>query len=243
VESGSGYRYYDQRNVDTARTIVALRGFGFGLDEVAEILRDHSDEADILSFLEKRKQTLNDRVARDRELVSSIDRIIQREMEARQMSQQTVFEIEEKTLQSILIAGIRMKGRYEDCGKGFAKIGRSLGRHISGKCLCLYYDGEFRDEDADFEPCMPVRKLVRADGIDVRELPGGRCVALVHRGAYNELGRSYERLIKYVKEQGYAMQLPTREVYLKGPGMIFKGNPKKYLTEIQILIGDGGNDA
>jgi effector-binding domain-containing protein len=107
----------------------------------------------------------------------------------------------------------------------------------------LYYDGEFRDEDADFEPCMPVRKLVRADGIDVRELPGGRCVALVHRGAYNELGRSYERLIKYVKEQGYAMQLPTREVYLKGPGMIFKGNPKKYLTEIQILIGDGGNDA
>jgi effector-binding domain-containing protein len=30
--------------------------------------------------------------------------------------------------------------------------------------------------------------------------------------------------------------LPSREVYLKGPGIIFRGNPKKYLTEIQILI-------
>jgi hypothetical protein len=29
---------------------------------------------------------------------------------------------------------------------------------------------------------------------------------------------------------------PTREVYIKGPGMIFRGNPKKYLTEIQMLI-------
>jgi hypothetical protein len=30
--------------------------------------------------------------------------------------------------------------------------------------------------------------------------------------------------------------MPTREVYLKGPGMIFKGNPKNYLTEIQIQV-------
>lgn len=30
------------------------------------------------------------------------------------------------------------------------------------------------------------------------------------------------------------LTLPTREVYVKGPGMIFKGNPKNYLTEIQL---------
>ena len=31
-------------------------------------------------------------------------------------------------------------------------------------------------------------------------------------------------------------QLPSREVYLKGPGMILRGNPKNYLTEIQIPV-------
>ena len=40
----------------------------------------------------------------------------------------------------------------------------------------------------------------------------------------------------YIKSKGYEIEFPTREVYLKGPGMIFRGNPAKYLTEIQILI-------
>jgi hypothetical protein len=30
--------------------------------------------------------------------------------------------------------------------------------------------------------------------------------------------------------------MPTREVYLQGPGMLFKGNPARYLTEIQVFF-------
>ena len=30
--------------------------------------------------------------------------------------------------------------------------------------------------------------------------------------------------------------MPTREIYHKGPGMIFRGSPKNYLTEIQFLV-------
>lgn len=31
---------------------------------------------------------------------------------------------------------------------------------------------------------------------------------------------------------------PIREIYIKGPVMIFLGNPKKYITEIQFMFGD-----
>ena len=236
VEAGSGYRYYDRHNCETARTIVALKDFGFSLEEIIEVLRDHSDESDILEFLERQKLQLKDRMARDRAIVSSIDRIIQKENEALQMGQQTPFEVEVKELPPQLVAGIRMKGRYDECGEAFGKLARSLGRHIAGKALCLYYDQEYRETDAEFEPCMPVRKRVNVEGVDVRELPGGAAATLIHKGPYSELGRSYEKLIRYVKEHNYQMRVPSREVYLKGPGMIFKGNPNKYLTEIQILI-------
>ena len=240
VDAGSGYRHYDERNVETARTVSALRECGFSLDDVADILREHSDEADILQFLEQRRQSLAERMARDRDLVRVIDQIIERESEAREIMRQTTFEIEEKTVPAQLVAGVRMRGRYEDCGQGFSKLGKAVVRYVSGKPLCLYYDGEYREEDADFEPCMPVRQSVEVEGIDVREIPGKRCVSLIHRGPYTELRRSYQRIIKYVKDRGYEMQLPTREVYLKGPGMIFKGRPRNYLTEIQIPIeGDG----
>ena len=31
---------------------------------------------------------------------------------------------------------------------------------------------------------------------------------------------------------------PIREIYIKGPRMIFRGNPKKYITEIQFPFED-----
>ena len=146
------------------------------------------------------------------------------------------FEVEEKVLEPILIAGVRYKGKYSDCGKGFAKIGKALGRFIRGKPFCLYYDGEYREDDADIEACMPLSQKREAEGISVRELPGGRCLTLLHKGPYEELGRSYAKILKHVEKTGHEVGLPTREVYLKGPGMIFRGNLRKYLTEIQMPI-------
>ena len=154
------------------------------------------------------------------------------------MAETVSSQVEEKTVPSLLIAGIRMQGRYDECGAAFARIGRSLGRFVNGKPMMLHYDTEYREDDANFEACMPVRKECAAEGIDVRELPGGRCVSLVHRGPYDELRRSYAKILAYVEEKGLKVDVPSREVYLKGPGMIFRGNPKKYLTEIQMMQAD-----
>jgi effector-binding domain-containing protein len=152
----------------------------------------------------------------------------------------TVNQVQEKTLEPLLVGGIRMKGRYSDCGQAFARIGRSLGRFICGKPLLLHYDSEFREDDADFEACMPIRQRKEVDGIAVHELPGGRCVSLVHQGPYDQLSRSYARIFEYINDRKCQVIVPTREVYLKGPGMFFKGNPKNYLTDIQILIDAEG---
>jgi effector-binding domain-containing protein len=166
-----------------------------------------------------------------------VDQIIHQQREAREAQKMAAtIEISEQELKPVLVAGIRMKGRYCDIGQGLGTLCKRLGRHIAGKPLCLYYDGEFREDDANFEPCVPVRKSVQVEGVTVHELPAARCVTLIHRGPYEELSHSYARILKYVKDRGYRVTLPTREVYLKGPGMIFRGNPKKYLTEIQIPI-------
>lgn len=135
-----------------------------------------------------------------------------------------------------MIAGYRMKGKYPDIGKGFGILGKNLGRQINGKAMCLYYDGEYKEDEADFEPCFPIRKGTGGEGISVRELKGGKCVSLIHKGPYENLGDSYKKIYNYMNQKKYKAQIPTREVYLKGPGMIFKGNPNNYLTEIQFLI-------
>jgi effector-binding domain-containing protein len=152
---------------------------------------------------------------------------------------ESAFEVQEVVLPPLLAAGVRMKGRYQDCGKGFAQIGKALGRYINGTPFLLHYDSEYHDLDADFEACMPVKPQARGrgiDGISIRELPGGRCLTLRHKGHYEQLGTLYAKIFGAVKARGCVAVLPTREVYLKGPGMIFKGNPRNYLTEIQIPV-------
>jgi DNA-binding transcriptional MerR regulator/effector-binding domain-containing protein len=236
VDDRTAYRYFDFRQIDKARVITRLRGLEFSLEQIGEIMAASEDEADILDFLQRQRTLLEQKMRQYRGIVGSLDKIIQSEKEARMALHNSTFEVEEKRLDPLLIAGVRLKGRYSECGKGFAKIGRAFGRHISGKCFLLHFDSEFKEDDADFEACMPIRKGKDVDGISVREIPGGRCVSLLHKGPYAELSRSYAKVLAYVKEHGYEIVMPTREVYLKGPGMIFKGNPKNYLTEIQIQI-------
>lgn len=179
---------------------------------------------------------LQQRIQEDKDIVRSLSEIIAREREARQILEQASFSVEERTLDEMLIAGIRMKGKYADCGTGFARLGKAVGRYICGKSLCLYYDGEYREDDADYETCFPIRKEVQIPGVSVRRLSGGRCLTLLHKGPYPALGRSYARILAHVREHGLNVLLPTREVYIKCPGIIFRGNPRKYLTEIQLLV-------
>ena len=188
--------------------------------------------------MERQKASLATKISRYREIVRTIDEFLDRDSEARRVMAKTSCEIEEKVVEPTRVAGIRMKGRYADCGQAFARIGKAFGGRICGKPLLLHYDTEYREDDADFEPCMPVRSGKAVKDITVRELPGGRSVTLVHQGPYDELGRSYARILEYIRGRGYQIVVPTREIYLKGPGMIFRGNPKNYLTEIQMLIED-----
>ena len=238
VDSETKYRSYDERNLDMARVIVALRELEFSLDDIREILTECRDDMDILTQLERQKDALVNKLRHYQDVVKKIDRLIKDQREAREEDRMsaTTYEIAERNVEPILVAGIRMQGCYGDCGQGFAKLCKSLGRYMAGKPLCLFYDGEYREGDANFEPCVPIRKPVDVDGISVRELPATNCVTLIHRGPYQELRSSYARVLKYVKDRNYEITLPTREVYVKGPGMIFRGNPKKYLTEIQLPI-------
>ena len=236
VEQGTGYRYYDRNNVEKARVIVRLRSLDFALKEIAEILEQYDDESEILTYLEQKKQVIRDRIQQFGDIVGQLERIISLETQARLTMQNSNYEVEEKQVDSMLIAGVRMTGKYSDCGQGFAKIGRKFGRFICGKPLLLHYNDEYREDDADFEACMPIRKEKDVPGVSVRQLPAGRCISLLHKGPYEEMGRSYEKILAYVKEKGFEIVLPTREVYIKGPGMIFKGNPKKYLTEILLPV-------
>jgi DNA-binding transcriptional MerR regulator/effector-binding domain-containing protein len=234
VDEATGYRYYDASLIELARTIAFLKGLEFSLAEIRELLNT-ADGEQLTAAVLRQRRVIDERIARLKRARQSLDDFLEAQRKGKQLMTQPTFQCEVKQLEAMKIAAVRMHAPYKDCGQGFSKIGKAFWNQIAGPALLLCYDMEYQ-EVANYEACMPIRSGQSQGGIEVRELPAARCVSLLHKGPYDQLGRSYEMALAYAKEHGYTLQAPCREVYLKGPGMIMKGNPKNYLTEIQLVI-------
>ncbi len=235
IEDDSGYRYYRESSIDKAMVIKMLRSLEFSINDIKDIVKNYSEDIEIMDFLESQQEKIKTKINTYKEMNLLISKMIER-IRSNEMKDKGIFNIEEKTVDNIIFAGYRFKGKYTDEGKGFRIVSRAAGRHIAGRCMSLYYDEGYRENDADIESGFPVSKTVCTDNINCRIMKGGKAVTLIHNGTYDTIGRSYERIFKYINERNYRTILPGRQIYLKSPGIILHGNPDKFLTEIQIMI-------
>lgn len=145
------------------------------------------------------------------------------------------YKIEMKSVEEVTVASLRYKGKYSDVGDYIKSIYKVIKGKASGTPFNLYYDGEY-NENADIEVCVPIRKTIETSNVVIKKLPAMKGISTIHYGKYNELNKAYKALFDYATENNISCLIPVRETYLKGPGMIFKGNPNKYVTEIIMPI-------
>ena len=145
-------------------------------------------------------------------------------------------EVEVIDVPEIRVATIRYKGKYEDVGIYIGKLFKAAGLHVNGTPFSLYYDEEYTDENADIEVALPVKKDIHKDGVETKILPAIKCIKYSHIGPYDRISNAYKVVADYISENQLETYTPSREIYLKGPGMLLKGNPEKYETEILIPI-------
>jgi DNA-binding transcriptional MerR regulator/DNA gyrase inhibitor GyrI len=233
IDPVTGYRYYGEAAVDRAVAIRELRSLGFSLEAIREIFSLCEEDEDIVPFLERRGEEIAREIENSRAMQGMIEEFLKRQKEMKTMNVDKNIVIKE--LPDLTVAGIRFKGRYDQVGKYFGPLMRRAGKYALGGPMTIYHDHEYRDEDADMEVCVPVRKAVNEGEVSSHLLAGARAVTLIHQGPYETISESYRKIGEYMKECGLKAGVPSRELYLKGPGMIFAGNPKKYLTEIQVI--------
>jgi len=213
-----------------------LRDMDFPINEIRDMLSGYSEDIELLDYFVRQRSALKEKISYIKAAELSLDDIIKSIRRMQMNTSHVTNEVQEKTIEDIIFAGFRFKGKYNEVGSAFKKVGRIAGRHISGSAMSLYYDHEYRETDADIEAGFPVSKTIKSEDITCRVLQGGRAATIVHKGPYDNLGKSYSRLFAYIEDKKYKFLTPSREIYLKGPGMILKGNPDNYLTEIQVMI-------
>ena len=234
VDRDSGYRYYSTGDIEKANAVSALKSMRCSLTEIKHLMSDYSDDADLVEFLKSKREVLQNELDQLTAVSFAIETIVNSEVEARKMTKQSC-DIEIKTIGDQIVVSNRWQGQYADTGKELGKLYRAAGLKVAGAAINLFYDGEYREAGADVESCLPVKNVMNGK-VTSTTLNGGQFATLVHKGPYETISNSYARLFEYINQHGVEPGLPTREVYHKGPGMIFKGNPMRYLTEIQIPV-------
>lgn len=145
------------------------------------------------------------------------------------------YEITEKQLAPQLALTHRTPVTMQTMGEGIGAAFGVLVEHAAktgaqwaGPPFILYpedCEGEF-----EISVCMPVTPGAEGgERVTLEEVPGGTAASTVHVGRYNEIGKAYVALQKWMTDNDRRPAGMIREIYLNDPEAV---PPEELLTEV-----------
>jgi len=155
-------------------------------------------------------------------------------------------------VKSQLVLGLREVGPYKKIMEIISKIAQyaaARGIELTGDPIFLCHETPkepcARQGNADLEVVVPIKEKISSDeesmetGIICYTIPGGKFAKILHKGPYEKSQESYKELFSWIKENGYRIVGPIREVYLNDPKEFL---PAELLTEICAPVEKGKED-
>lgn len=238
----TGYRYYTADQMERGVRIKTLCSLGISLEEVASYLdAEARGDRDAVQALVKKH------LCRTRDEISRLLRIeALLKQSDKELMKMALSEPVIKDVPALRVVSKRDRGSYgetigrligELCGRVFLPDNQKNLVKISGPVMAIYHDQEYKEKDADIEVAIPITGRIEVDeGMEVKNLPPARVLAVVHKGSYETLHLTYKELYNYMMEKGTEFAGPGRELYLNDP---CKTAPEELLTEIQLPIKEG----
>jgi len=232
IDEYTGYRLYSTQQVEVARTIKMLRNLEFSVKEIKEIFNMIDDLEDLPYYMSEKFNQIESEIAR-LELIKK--RMVKAGEKRKEVMNMNEYEVIKKHLDTVQVISIRYKGRYDECGGYISKLYKAAKGGHKDVPFNIYYDEGYSDI-ADIEVCLPVKKEVISKEVTFKNIPAVEVLSVIHIGPYDQVGGAYEAISQYAKINGISLSGFAREIYRKGPGMFFKGNPNKYVTEVMIPV-------
>lgn len=102
-------------------------------------------------------------------------------------------------------------------------------------CYVNYLDGEYKESNIKVRYAQAVTEEgISNDSIKFMEIKALEAVCIYHKGSYNNLRDSYNKIMNYIEDNEYEIIDYPRECYIDGCWN--KKNEYEYLTEIQVPV-------
>lgn len=146
------------------------------------------------------------------------------------------YKVEIREIEPIRVAFMKYKGIVTEANKVFPNVFKSIRGKADGSPFFNYITMNPETKFGEIELCVPTAMTPSGNGVEVKETHRVRALCATHKGPYETIFETYQKIYAYAKQNGIKLQSEFREVFIKGPGMILKGNPEKYITEIIFPI-------
>lgn len=216
VGEENGYRYYDAAQLSDLRRIEMLKGYGFPLAEIRELLS--LGEAELGDRMHARRLAAHGELTELRRNLRLMEEQIMR-MEGNTLAQEKYHIIIMENPQQ-RVFGIRRTIAISEINALFEEVAKEAEKRGLKRCgpmqqvfLGDNYDYAALNLDAQIE--------VSGEHPDVRILPACTCVATTHTGPYETVRHAYEAIGDWLAAHSeYEVVGPGIERYLKDEAMV-----------------------
>jgi DNA-binding transcriptional MerR regulator len=244
IDRFSGYRYYSTSQLPRLHRILALKGLGFSLEQIAKVLDEGLTPEQMRGMLRLRHAQIS------QQLVEVQSQLVEVEARLRQIEREeqlSTYDVILKNVEPLLVASVRtVLPNHSAVGALFGEVyealapyvSEALGRHPEegGQTLVLWYDTEYKEQAVDGAAAFMLRCRVPESGrVKVHELPAATMAAAVHHGSYNTIGEAHEAILTWIEANGYRIVGPDRELNLYHTMPIRLDDPS-YVTELQYPV-------
>lgn len=250
IDKFTGYRYYTIDQLARLHRILALRGLGLPLEQIAQLLEDEDE----LSVEKLRGMLLVRRADLKLELQNKHQQLAEVEARLRQIEQAgqpSPYEILIKAVPAQPVASIRQivptVGEMDYyCRTMYQQLYAALARRGITPLqpeITLYHAEEYTEIDLDVETAVAIqpKHLQHAphdDGPTFRELPASELTAaLIYEGPFGEMMPAILALLAYIGAHRHTAAGPMRELHLSSPAHdadgVAQANP---VIELQVPI-------
>ena len=205
----NGYRFYELSQIQKLNNgcdenAVLLKKKSELLSKIADLTKQLSI---VETFLTKKADTISSPV-----LIKKIPKVTVAAMKSTIESYDDLFELMPKMGALMEKAGCECS-MPEDC---FTNYITTTGEIIIETCEAV------------------VEAKPQLEDLYFKEFPEVQAACIFHKGSYNNLSQSYERLLNYIEENSYEICGDFRESYIDG--VWNKSDESQWLTEIQIPV-------
>jgi DNA-binding transcriptional MerR regulator len=226
VDPFTDYRYYTFDQLPRLNRILALRGLGFPLENIRQMLDDDLSAEALHGMLQLRRAQLEQEAIQAREKLYEVEiRLHQIEQEGK-MSKVDVLM---KTVEPMTIVGARevvpspkqMRERCMALNGEAHMLMTAQGLKSDGVSFALYYPTDKQGIDVEMAYVVDSSsKPVTQGQAAVHQLPGATVAYAVYRGSYDDfgaVGHLHAELNQWIEAHGYEISDASREFYLHPP--------------------------